>query len=844
MAAIAIEDMHRSLRSSARCIKSIGRAHQQQSIEIIKICRSFITRVVSVEYSGVHEKALSRTVEAVENAVAAAATTGGHGSKDTDSKISSAEEKLCEYVETCNSSTMSYYDDEMAGNHDTQIKIKKLLEDARRHDEQSMNKFRSISQRAKRILPCTKATTKYDLVFLQMFISEIKTDYRIPMVFDRDASLEQILWIITARPKLLEPLRITLDRNPQFYRALHETPSLYGHDFTLKALTATSFKETSSEKLYIILNGKSRVFFECGESPRTFTNIWSLRSDDTTRIILRDVRGTLEAAERVGKSITSTPHIWNCGGSSSILNERIFDWMGMLSKALNEGDGVQWLVRAHSSNVVPGNKWKRWSSRHPPSWESSESALARGSDATTMHSTGTHDSGVFRTTGDTPSSPDNRQSLGVTQGGKFRIRLNGSKIRFPEENFKASLSIAGYSSVANSSVTIHPSNANSSHSEETPASSRSTEQYAEQGQRRGGGVDPNGSVSNSIQPTTAQPHATQASGKAPVASQCSPMPSLPAPTRKSWFEKLKKLHASDVNFGNLLDVIQRYAAPVIMSYRYSIHARPSYYKSIFNFVRDRALDDALIFKLWRLDIYPHMREHGETLKPRVARSLSWQISSCMCPGSTLNASSLPLHLKTFLPPIHMPQNLLTDITYDLPPALQSLQKCWLSTLQSAATVSSIFAAVEAQLLVLVKSATTSPSPDSQPQIDPSRPMVKALLIFTYIPLLLSLSVSISSLVLTDEIGGLPFRAARKNNLPLTGKIEESSFDLLKRYGVRKSWGWVMWHWFLSLLLTFFSTLIQVSVYACITESTEVKVISLIAATVAVVPLLHFLPLGG
>ncbi|THH16620.1 hypothetical protein EW146_g4046 [Bondarzewia mesenterica] len=266
MAAIAIEDMHRSLRSSARCIKSIGRAHQQQSIEIIKICRSFITRAVSVEYSGVHEKALSRTVEAVENAVAAAATTGGHCSKDTDSKISSAEEKLCEYVETCNSSTMSYYDDEMAGNHDTQIKIKKLLEDARRHDEQSMNKFRSISQRAKRILPRTKATTKYDLVFLQMFISGIKTDYRIPMVFDRDASLEQILWIITCRPKLPEPLRFTLDRNPHFYRALHETPSLYGHDFALKALTATSFKETSSEKLYIILNGKSHIFFDATEA--------------------------------------------------------------------------------------------------------------------------------------------------------------------------------------------------------------------------------------------------------------------------------------------------------------------------------------------------------------------------------------------------------------------------------------------------------------------------------------------------------------------------------------------------------------------------------------------------
>jgi hypothetical protein len=69
----------------------------------------------------------------------------------------------------------------------------------------------------------------------------------------------------------------------------------------------------------------------------------------------------------------------------------------------------------------------------------------------------------------------------------------------------------------------------------------------------------------------------------------------------------------------------------------------------------------------------------------------------------------------------------------------------------------------------------------------------ALLIFTYSALFFCLSATISGLILTDEFGELPVRASRKKDPIQEGVFDSGALDLLRSYGAKRSWIWVMWH---------------------------------------------------
>jgi hypothetical protein len=69
----------------------------------------------------------------------------------------------------------------------------------------------------------------------------------------------------------------------------------------------------------------------------------------------------------------------------------------------------------------------------------------------------------------------------------------------------------------------------------------------------------------------------------------------------------------------------------------------------------------------------------------------------------------------------------------------------------------------------------------------------ALLIFTYTALFFGLSATVSGLILTDEFGELPVRASRKKDPIQEGVFDSNALDLLRSYGAKRSWIWVMWH---------------------------------------------------
>ena len=72
-------------------------------------------------------------------------------------------------------------------------------------------------------------------------------------------------------------------------------------------------------------------------------------------------------------------------------------------------------------------------------------------------------------------------------------------------------------------------------------------------------------------------------------------------------------------------------------------------------------------------------------------------------------------------------------------------------------------------------------------------LAQALIVFFYITFFFHISVTISSLVLIDEFGGMQVRAARS---PQDGpeETDEETLRLLKKYnGGRRIWKWVIWH---------------------------------------------------
>lgn len=98
----------------------------------------------------------------------------------------------------------------------------------------------------------------------------------------------------------------------------------------------------------------------------------------------------------------------------------------------------------------------------------------------------------------------------------------------------------------------------------------------------------------------------------------------------------------------------------------------------------------------------------------------------------------------------------------------------------------LFVLVEVHLLSFVKD-------ESNYSRHTNKSARHALLIFTYSALFFCLSAAVSGLILTDEFGELPVRASRKKDPIQEGVFDSNALDLLRSYGAKRSWIWVMWH---------------------------------------------------
>lgn len=98
------------------------------------------------------------------------------------------------------------------------------------------------------------------------------------------------------------------------------------------------------------------------------------------------------------------------------------------------------------------------------------------------------------------------------------------------------------------------------------------------------------------------------------------------------------------------------------------------------------------------------------------------------------------------------------------------------------------AVVSAVLLVALQASAQ----DSGPQITTYH---ISLTVLAYSALVLNISASLSSFILIDKLGDLPFQASQKplSRLPRMGPIEGTQEQLLLRYGVDRLWTVVVYH---------------------------------------------------
>lgn len=176
----------------------------------------------------------------------------------------------------------------------------------------------------------------------------------------------------------------------------------------------------------------------------------------------------------------------------------------------------------------------------------------------------------------------------------------------------------------------------------------------------------------------------------------------------------------------------------------------------------------------------------------------------------------------------------TNIAYELPSTVKSLNDSWLSTYQSSTVVAGLFAVVEVHLLSFVKN-------EANFHRSVGNNAKHALLVFTYLALFFCISAAVSGLILTDEFGELPVRASRKRDPIQQGLFDSGTLDLLQSYGAKRSWIWIMWHWVVSLIAGIISLITQLLIYIWLEESNSVRITLSILTVFAILPLVHLIP---
>jgi len=155
-----------------------------------------------------------------------------------------------------------------------------------------------------------------------------------------------------------------------------------------------------------------------------------------------------------------------------------------------------------------------------------------------------------------------------------------------------------------------------------------------------------------------------------------------------------------------------------------------------------------------------------------------------------------------------------SLDFKLPPLVEGVQQGWAGSCQASAVVAALFAAIEAQLIVLIK---TPPDPNSALR-NSNAGLFRFLLLLSYSGLAFNSAATVTSLIISDQLGEMPFRARKVKK----GPVPDSAHALLKTYKVSKRWSWLIGYWYLLLFCGGGCVFMQVGVYVWLHEADSVR----------------------
>ncbi|KAF9046913.1 hypothetical protein BDZ89DRAFT_1058383 [Hymenopellis radicata] len=182
-----------------------------------------------------------------------------------------------------------------------------------------------------------------------------------------------------------------------------------------------------------------------------------------------------------------------------------------------------------------------------------------------------------------------------------------------------------------------------------------------------------------------------------------------------------------------------------------------------------------------------------------------------------------------------PQQDTMDLTYELPSLVRSLQDSWLLTGQSATLLSAAFAIIAILLLLnsqFLPSAASSTS-------------LEVLFVFSYCSVVFNSAAAISAFVIVQKVSDVALVASRQSiQAPKDGQISVR-YDLLRRYGVGRSWPWVVRYWILNFFSGMLCVLVQLVLQVWLHEggaAGKIVISALAGATTIPLLLLIIVPL--
>ncbi|KIY72397.1 hypothetical protein CYLTODRAFT_417984 [Cylindrobasidium torrendii FP15055 ss-10] len=175
-----------------------------------------------------------------------------------------------------------------------------------------------------------------------------------------------------------------------------------------------------------------------------------------------------------------------------------------------------------------------------------------------------------------------------------------------------------------------------------------------------------------------------------------------------------------------------------------------------------------------------------------------------------------------------------NLTYELPPLVETVKLGWTNVTRQMAIVSSALAICSVLLLTQAQAAAAA------------RPVLDALFVFAYASILCNIGSALCSALVEQRLAAIPYESSKEGHNPPTAGWYHGTNRLLQRYGVGPSWTVLLWYWIITFHTGVASLFVQIGIQLWIQQQSlagKIAVSCIIGLVAAPLGLLAMYSLG-